>query len=142
MSEKKTITLTILSKLEYVELIGSSINSLCVFFNCDTLIAYDIEQCCVEALNNCIEHSYKYDPNNNIEVVFSFHNNIIELDIMDNGIALESLKKDKSIEFDPEDIDNLPEGGMGLILINQIMDTVSYKSENGFNTLTMIKKVS
>lgn len=142
MSEKKTIKLTILSKLEYVELIGSSINSLCMFFNCDNLIAYDIEQCCVEAINNCIEHSYKYDLSKDVEVVFSFEKDTIELNIIDNGIALESLKKDTSMDFDPEDIENLPEGGMGLILINQIMDNVSYKSENGFNKLTMIKKVS
>ncbi|MCZ7603337.1 MAG: hypothetical protein M5R37_10725 [Melioribacteraceae bacterium] len=44
------------------------------------------------------------------------------------------------MEYDPEDIENLPEGGMGLYIIDQLMDEISYKVLDGVNIFSMKKK--
>ena len=46
-----------------------------------------------------------------------------------------------SLEFDPEDLRSIPEGGMGLVIIKEIMDSTGYKTEDGKNHLTMTKKL-
>ena len=45
-------------------------------------------------------------------------------------------------EFDPTDVANLPEGGMGLHLIHSVMDEVRYHSEGGRNALTMRRRLA
>jgi anti-sigma regulatory factor (Ser/Thr protein kinase) len=46
-----------------------------------------------------------------------------------------------SFVYDPNDRRGLPEGGMGLFLINKIMDEVLYKTKDGTNILTMIRHI-
>ena len=46
------------------------------------------------------------------------------------------------LEFDPNDIDGLPEGGMGLFIIEQLMDNNQYTVEGNKNTFTLVKKIS
>ena len=47
----------------------------------------------------------------------------------------------KELIYDENDINSLPEGGMGLFLIKEIMDEVYLKRINDLNVLTMIKKI-
>jgi len=42
-------------------------------------------------------------------------------------------------QFDPINVENLPEGGMGLSIIHQIMDCVAYETTNGRNKLILTK---
>jgi serine/threonine-protein kinase RsbW len=44
-----------------------------------------------------------------------------------------------TLEFDPDDIDSIPEGGMGLYIIDQLMTDSNYSTDNGINTFTMKK---
>jgi anti-sigma regulatory factor (Ser/Thr protein kinase) len=40
-------------------------------------------------------------------------------------------------DFDPDDLDAIPSGGMGLSLITAVMDDVAYRSDGGQNVLTL-----
>jgi serine/threonine-protein kinase RsbW len=42
-------------------------------------------------------------------------------------------------DFDPLDIDSVPDGGMGLSLIHMVFDQVDYRSSNGCNELVLTK---
>lgn len=99
-----------------------------------------LEICLVEALNNVYEHSYENSGEGNVEIKLSLLERAIRIEISDNGKARSSLKP-AVLEFDPEDIENLPEGGMGLYLIESIMDETRYTSINNRNTLNMIKNI-
>jgi len=46
------------------------------------------------------------------------------------------------MEIDENDIDSVPESGRGLPIMKTIMDNITYKTVNGKNCLTMIKKRS
>ena len=59
--------------------------------------------------------------------------------VIDKSSSLPNLKLDVALEFDPRDLENLPEGGMGLFLIQQIMDKVSYNVKDNTDTLSMTK---
>jgi len=98
----------------------------------------EIELCLAEALNNIIKHSYKGDNKNLIDIELSFSDNKFSFALSDYGLPRTNVGKPK-LEFDPNDIDSLPEGGMGLFIIEQLMDESTYLSENGKNTFTVVK---
>lgn len=94
----------------------------------------------MEALNNSIEHSYVEKPGNNIDVIVGVSKSRVEIDILETGIPRTNFDKPE-LKFDPNDLSSAPEGGMGLFIINNLMDTVSYTSEKGVNTTSFTKKI-
>lgn len=91
-----------------------------------------------EAINNVIKHSYKGEPNHLIEVKVSKIDNLLNIVIVDTGSPRPNLDV-RELDFDPSDIDNLPEGGMGLFIIKQLMDEMSYYTINGENYFALKK---
>jgi serine/threonine-protein kinase RsbW len=100
----------------------------------------------VEALNNVVEHAYQLQPNNKIKVIFQPSKDHVVVCIIDTGVAMEQslLFSDDNQQWskDLNALENISEGGRGLTLIKSIMDEVSYKSENGINQLTLLKKMN
>ncbi|MFH1195299.1 MAG: ATP-binding protein [bacterium] len=99
-----------------------------------------IEICLNEALNNVIKHAYRERPGNDIHIHAVHQPDLIEIEIRDNGLPRVTFKK-PALDFDPSDIQNLPESGMGLFIISQIMDEIVYSNENGVNVFRMKKKL-
>ncbi|MBU0560731.1 MAG: ATP-binding protein [Bacteroidetes bacterium] len=100
----------------------------------------DIEVCMLEAMNNVIRHSYKGKSGFPIEIKVSVNSDQIDIEIIDSGISREKFDK-PTLDFDPDDIENLPEGGMGLFIIDQIMTSTNYEVKDGKNYYTMSKKL-
>jgi serine/threonine-protein kinase RsbW len=73
-------------------------------------------------------------------------NERVSVDIADSGKSLDPTLVEKfktgGLDFDPQDMDNLPEGGMGWFLINSMMDEVHYLSDQGRNVLSLHKWVT
>ena len=96
--------------------------------------------CVFEAVTNSIRHAYHDESDHQIEVVFSLDRNQIRIEVSDHGDPMEQ-PKEPHLDFDPDDVRDLPEGGMGLPIIDEAMDQVTYESSNQKNTLTMIKRL-
>jgi serine/threonine-protein kinase RsbW len=136
----RRIKLIIESKLDNVPLVGTAINKLCSTLALGEVECCEIEICVVEAVNNAVIHAYDREEGHEIEVVFSFYHNRIVIEIKDNGKKNKEFKS-PTLEFDPCDRQSLPVGGMGLFIINKVMNKVSYASDGGTNTLTLIKYI-
>lgn len=106
----------------------------------ETHVCNAVEICLTEALNNVIKHAYKGENTNQIEIVIRIITNQLEIDIIDEGSPRQNLIISE-LNFDPADIDNLPEGGMGLYIIKQLMDDLNYYSLNGKNFFTLRKQI-
>ncbi len=122
-------------------MIGHAINKLCSLIPLSEVESYQTELCVVEACNNVIEHAYRYQPHHELEVVVSLYLDRITFEICDRGRPLDG-QPPVALEYDPNDLANLPEGGMGLFLMNSIMDKIDYRSEDGRNVLTLEKRFS
>jgi len=90
-----------------------------------------------EVITNIINHGYK---NAGGEIVISCRINVnqAEVRIRDNAprfdpLSLPEPKLDDTIE-------DRKIGGLGVFLVRQVMDEISYRYENGQNNLVMIKK--
>jgi len=101
----------------------------------------NVEICLDEALNNVIKHSYKETPGNKIILILKCEGERIIIDIIDFGLSRTGEPKTE-LDFDPDDIDNLPEGGMGLFIIEQLMDGTNYKVEKERNIFSLFKNLN
>jgi serine/threonine-protein kinase RsbW len=142
--ETRQLRLTIDSDLRCVSLLGVSVRAVCLQEGISEEDAANIELCVVEASNNAIEHAYENQAGQSLEVVLALSQQGVSVAVRDHGKSIpEGLleKLPQSIEFNPEELDAIPEGGMGLILVKSIMDQVSYSTKSGQNTLTMNRRI-
>ena len=101
-------------------------------------IAKHIELSTEEAVVNIIQHAYKKKKG---EIEISLNRPSEEL--------LEIFIKDKGPYFNPLTIDSYKErkrqrrkeGGLGILFIKECMDEVRYQRVNGYNVLTLVKKI-
>ncbi len=73
-----------------------------------------------------------------VEVEVRFFDDRIIFTICDVG-ARKPTDLPHTLDYDPEDLDSLPEGRMGLFLIHEIMDDINYETSENRNIFTMTK---
>ena len=90
-----------------------------------------------EACSNIIKHGYKNDYARKIDLTVKLETNHLTISIIDNGIRFDK----NSIET--RDIDKIKPGGLGIYIINQVMDIVEYsRTPERLNKIKMIKKLN
>jgi serine/threonine-protein kinase RsbW len=98
----------------------------------------DLQLAVDEAYTNIIKHAYKNSNDKNVEINLSFDPDKLCISLFDSGNS-----------FKPESYD-LPDirkkmkerkrGGMGVYLIHQLMDSVSYHAQPDKNEIRLCKK--
>ena len=142
----RRVKFTIDSNLEKVPLIGMSVNKLCSLTSFSDIDSFSIELCVVEAITNSIKHACCGESGHEITVVFTLTQEDVTFDICDAGAcSMNPEVLDKAVIEPPgvniSDIEGIAEGGRGLGIMKEIMDSVVYTSEEGENCLTLIKKL-
>jgi serine/threonine-protein kinase RsbW len=90
-----------------------------------------------EAITNVIVHGYN-EPGGKIVVSCQISQNRVEIQITDTAPRFDPLSlPEPDLDADVEDRSI---GGLGVFLIRQVMDEISYRYENGKNILVLIKK--
>ena len=139
MAVTQKITLSIGSELENVGLIGQAVNQICRSIPLSEVESYQAELCVVEAVTNCIEHAYRGQVGHLVHVDIIINSERVSFKVRDTGITMQQLVKNPTLEFDPENVDELPEGGMGLFIIHEVMDDVLYGHQDGENSMFFAK---
>ena len=115
-----------------------SLRDFCFRNNVEKNICSELELCLTEALNNVIKHAYKEDADQKIDLTYIFNANELEIIIEDSGLPRTNFKE-PVLNYDPSDVNTLPEGGMGLFIIKNLMNMVNYNRIDGKNTFYMKK---
>lgn len=105
-----------------------------------------IELGVTEALTNVVTHGYAGVAHAAVEVTVEESPAAVIVQVMDSGRPIPEeafLRAGRSVfDFDPDDIGQLPVGGMGLSLIKELFDAVKYETQDGINRLTLAKRIS
>jgi len=128
----------IISDYGNVSEVNQEIRKFLVNENLEEHLCNAVEICLTEALNNVIKHSYNGENSKTIDINVKKDSKFLEIKIVDFGLPRKNLVI-KDLDFDPKDIDNLPESGMGLFIIKQLMDELSYGSNEGKNYFILKK---
>ena len=90
-----------------------------------------------EAITNVIVHGYAKNPGK-IQIIFRTSGNHAEILIEDTAPPFNPLLiPEPSIT---ENVEDRKIGGLGIFLIRQVIDEISYRYENGKNILVLVKK--
>ena len=132
--------LTVPGRFEYLARIAGFVEAVArdAGWNDDEI--YRMQMAVDEACSNVIEHAYGPDEHGDIE---------LSCCIEDKGDLVISIH-DNGKPFDPttvpeppigNDLENLPEGGLGLYFMRKLMDDVTFHfDEHAGNVLTMVKR--
>lgn len=137
------IVLTVPSEMARVPAAAASLRAECLARGIDPAHATTVELCVTEALNNAIEHAYAGASDKSVEVSMQIEAGLLTIEVRDSGRSIPSGKLDGAeiLDPDPDDLLSLRERGMGLAILKSAMDTVTYRTEKGVNTLTLAKRV-
>ncbi len=88
----------------------------------------------VEAFNNAVLHAYRERPPGPVEVDMEVNPRCLRVVVVDHGQSF-------TPDLVPEpDLEALPEGGLGLFIIRNFMDEVTFERVGQRNVLTMEKR--
>lgn len=128
---------------EYVSLIRLTLSGV---FNRANASYNDIEDAKIavsEAITNAVKHAYKHhEAVGYITIVFEVTDTQIKIVVSDQGESFnyQETKQQLGPYQDDENIDFLREGGLGLFLIEALMDEVTVRKETGV-TISMTKYI-
>ena len=143
MSVSKRIAFLVDSDLANVSLVGMAVNKICSQIPLSDIESYNVELCVVEAVTNSIIHAYNREGGQSVRVGLTLHPDRLILEICDKGtpIGRDELNREDALYVDPDNIETIPEGGRGIAIIREVMDSVVYRTEDGKNCLTLTKKL-
>ena len=95
--------------------------------------------CLDELFTNIVSYGFDDDLAHIIKFTLNGNKDLVVIDIEDNGIPFNPLDK---VDPDfPENVESAKIGGLGIMIIRKLMDSVSYERKEGKNRLTMRKKI-
>jgi serine/threonine-protein kinase RsbW len=133
----KTFELVIDSDIEKIPEISALLGEEMQTSGFGSEIILDTQLAVEEAITNVINHGYK-KTGGKIEVSSRISPERIEVQIMDTAPRFNPLSVPEP-ELDSA-IEDRNIGGLGIFLIRQVMDEVSYRFEDGKNILSLTKK--
>jgi serine/threonine-protein kinase RsbW len=139
--------LTIDSTLTQLFVISLVVRGVCFRLGMNAADTSSVDVSTMEAVTNAIKHAYIGAAGHEVSVEFSYTKKRVDLYVRDWGKSMPEEQAAKLrdgsrvLEFDPVDLPAVPEGGMGLQIIHQLMDEVAYSAEGGSNCLRLTKFV-
>ena len=102
-------------------------------------LAREIQLAVEEAVVNVMEYAYPEDEIGDITVRISSDEQWLKFIIKDSGAAFDPTLKDTSDI--PMTAKERPEGGLGIFLVREMMESINYTRTDGMNVLTLLKKI-
>lgn len=103
---------------------------------------FQVNLACDEACTNIIEHAYSGEDNGEIYVSWEIGPDDFIVTLRDRGEPFDpAMVPQPDIPFDPDQMEQVQIGGLGLHLMRQVMDKVSFRFDSNGNTVTMVKRL-
>ena len=131
------IRVTIPSDVRYLEAVRTMIQETAALSGLGREAASQVELAVTEGCANVIRHCYCNAETERIDLVFTFSKDVYEVRIDDYGTFVDpALIKSRALE-------DVRPGGLGVHLMQKVMDEVSYtKNRWGGTSLTMRKRLA
>ena len=134
-----TETLLIKNDVHEVSKFSAFMKSVMEKMGVETSLARKLRLAVEEAVVNVIDYAYPAGQEGDIEVQMMFDGETLKTVIIDSGVAFDPTAKEKadtSLSIEDRQI-----GGLGILLVRELMDSINYERAEGQNFLTLIKKL-
>lgn len=133
----KTVEIKINSDINYLTSLRRFLSGLCEQENLPEAAINETVLATEEVLLNIIEHSYDFDPLHVMDVRLKIRPEHLEIRIRDRGKPFD-ITQHKNLSLQSV-IQKRQKGGLGAVMINALMDKVTYRTYKHYNQLVMIK---
>jgi len=137
------VRIVIDSRLEEVRTVRKAISTMASEVPFSTEEWQQVKTCVAEAVNNAIIHAYGRQAGHEVAVEIRLEKDRVVCTVADRGRAVpkEAFGRKPRLDVSAEEVEKLPEGGMGLYIMHQVMDRIEYESRDGRNVLTLTRFV-
>jgi serine/threonine-protein kinase RsbW len=137
------IEMKIPAKPEYVGIIRLTLSGIASRMGYSYDVIEDLKIATSEACTNAVHHAYKNKEYGEVVIGFGLYDDRLEVMVADNGRSFdfEQTKNELGPYSTSSPIDQLPEGGLGLYLMETLMDEVRVLVNSGV-TVFMTKYLS
>lgn len=140
-------TLCLPASLASLATLSEGLHDFVAPFLLDPAVVYQMDLASSEAFTNIVKHAVNYDADQKVIITLGIDGQQLILTLSDPGLPipadiLRNSLRASALSPDPSNPSEWPEGGMGLILIQSVMDNVQYETVNGLNRLTLSKSLS
>ena len=134
------LELSLVNDLREIGAAAAKIDAFCEAQGISSQIAYAVNLSIDEILTNTISYGYDDDAEHRIDLTFRVDGETLAVVIVDDGRPFDS-----STEREPDVDASLEEralGGLGLFLVQQMMDDVAYRRTDDRNVITLRKSTA
>ena len=132
-----SLTFSIVNNLREITRVGERIDGFCAARGLESRIGYAVNLAIDEVLVNTITYGYEDEDLHYIEITVCKTEDSIEVKITDDSREFDSSQAPEP-DF-ADSLDGRPLGGLGLMLVHQVMDEVEYKRSKDRNILMFRK---
>ena len=133
-------TLVIRNDVKEVSKFSEFMKSFLEKLNIEKSLGRQLRLAVEEAVVNVIDYAYPVGQEGEIEVRLMSDGKTLKTVIIDSGVAFDPTMKEKTdttLSAEERQI-----GGLGILLVREIMDTINYMRTEGKNVLTLIRKIN
>ena len=135
MTSKHSLTLP--NDIETIPQLNEFIDTVAEEIGLDMSLTMSLNLAIEEAVVNVMEYAYPDGEQGNVDIEVIADDKWLTFIISDNGIPFDpTTQEDADTTLSAEE---RPIGGLGIFLVRQLMDTVSYEYKDGKNRLTLVK---
>jgi serine/threonine-protein kinase RsbW len=138
MTKERNISLTVPALPEYVDLVRLTLYGIASKMKFTFEDIEDMKVAVSEACNNAVLHAYGGEDGK-IEVQFVAGVEELSITVRDYGRSFTIAENKKTPSLHGKSIDEIQSGGLGLYLMQALMDQVDVQHEGG-TTVTLTKK--
>ncbi|HEX9795484.1 MAG TPA: ATP-binding protein [Anaerolineales bacterium] len=130
-------TLTVQAELEEINRICRLVESSAVEAGFDERSAYAFQLAVCEACENIVVHGYGDKATGKIEALITIEGGELRVELRDTAPPFNPATVEASPPTPPEDP---PVGGLGLYILQKVMDEIHYDRRQGQNRLLLTKR--
>lgn len=135
-----TETFVIKNDIHEVTRFSSFMKSVTEKLGIEKSLARQLRLAVEEAVVNVIDYAYPIGSEGDITIKMMSDGHILRFQIIDAGVPFDPTKKEKAdTTLSAEDRQI---GGLGILLVRELMDSINYEREDGKNILTLIKTLN
>jgi serine/threonine-protein kinase RsbW len=138
MTKDRQVTLTVPAQAEFVDLIRLTLYGIASKMKYSFEEIEDMKVAVSEAVNNAVVHAYGGEEGI-IEVSFTVSEEELTINVRDHGVSFAPADNTESASLHGKSIDEIQSGGLGLYLMQALMDHVEVKHVGG-TSVTLTKK--
>ena len=135
-----TLELSLLNDLQEIGGAAAKIDAFCEAKEIPPEVAYAVNLSVDEILTNTISYGYDDDEQHRIDLTLRVKDGALVVVIVDDGRPFDSsLAKEPDVDATLEE---RALGGLGLFLVQQMMDDVAYERSDDRNVITLTKSTA